>query len=319
MPPKLSEGAALPLRPAREPAAPLRKAVPARDRLQGLVALARPRQQVKNLVVWAALVFAGRLGEARAVGDVFQAFLAFCFASAAIYAFNDVADRAADATHPVKRFRPVASGTVSPVLGLAAGLLWGVAAAALGWRVGASFAGVLAAYVALQVAYSLWLKRVPLIDLFGVAVGYVQRAVGGAVAVEASISPWLVLCTLLLALFLVVGKRLGELAQLGGEAGAHRVTLRVYSRELLQQLLSVVAGSLVVIYSLYAITSNTAQAHPGLAWTIPLVLYGLFRYFLLVTRPEQGAQPEEILLKDTQVRAVVLLWGAVVVWALYAG
>lgn len=286
-------------------------------RAAAVLALARPRQQMKNALVLAGLVFSESLAKPVALLRTFEAVVSFCCASGAVYALNDLLDRDADRAHPIKRLRPVASRMVSPrvAAGTAVGL--GAAALAVAGQVSEAFLGTVAAYLAVHVGYSLYLKHQPLIDLFVVALGYVLRAVGGAVAVEVTISPWLLFCTLVLALFLVVGKRHAELASLADGAVTHRNVLDHYSVDYLRQLLTVLTSLVVLAYSLYAISSETAQRHPLLSLTIPPVMYGLFRYYALVLHERKGGHPEDILIQDRHIQVTVTVWGALVLWALY--
>ena len=264
----------------------------------------RPRQWTKNLLLFAGVIFAAKLGDAARVGEAIAAFAAYCAASSAAYLLNDVRDAPHDRLHPVKRLRPVARGELPERTALAlAGVLAAVAigiAAALGWWSLAALAG----FLALQLAYSLGLKHVVLIDVMTIGALFVVRATAGAVAVHVRISPWLLLCSALLALFLGLAKRRGELVLVGAEATPGRPVLEGYSLALVDQLVSVVAASTVIAYALYTFTAHTQ----AMMLTIPFVVFGVFRYLLLVHRHDLGEEPEQVLLKDVPILACIALW-----------
>jgi 4-hydroxybenzoate polyprenyltransferase len=275
-------------------------ALPARrSRVRAFVVALRPAQWSKNLLVFAGIVFAAELGDARRWVWALTAFVAYCAASGAAYLVNDVRDAAEDRRHASKRVRPVARGEVSRRTALAgAGVLAALAlllAVPLGWAA----VGLLAAFLALQGAYTLSLKRVVLLDVFAIGALFVIRATAGAEAVEVRISPWLLVCTALLALFLALAKRRGELAAGVGVPDG-------YSLALVDQLVAVVAASTVIAYSLYTFTAHST----AMMATIPFVLYGIFRYLLLVHRDELGEEPEQVLLTDRPLLATVALWAA---------
>jgi 4-hydroxybenzoate polyprenyltransferase len=275
-------------------------ALPARrSRAQALLAALRPAQWSKNLLVFAGIVFAAQLGDARRWLWALTAFVAYCAASSAAYLVNDVRDADNDRRHPIKRGRSVARGEVSAytALLLAAGLA--VAALLLVVPLGWATVGLLAAFLALQAAYTLSLKRLALLDVFAIGALFVIRAAAGAEAVEVRISPWLLVCTALLALFLALAKRRGELA-----AGVQ--VPDGYSLALVDQLVAVVAASTVIAYSLYTFTAHST----AMMATIPFVLYGIFRYLLLVHRDDLGEEPEQVLLTDRPILVTVALWAA---------
>jgi 4-hydroxybenzoate polyprenyltransferase len=276
----------------------------------------RPQQWSKNLLLFAGLIFAAELNDPLRWAHAIAAFAAYCLASSACYLVNDVVDAPHDRLHPVKRERPVASGRLEPrsALSLAAGLLVAVLALAAvlpPW----SFA-FLAGFVALQAAYTFRLKRIVLIDVMTIAALFVIRAAAGAVAVSVRISPWLLLCTALLALFLGLAKRRGELVLVGAARTTGRPVLEGYSLALVDQLISVVAASTVIAYSLYTFTARDSKAMMA---TIPFVLFGVFRYLLLIHRDELGEEPEHVLLTDAPIIATVLLWAttSAIILAIY--
>ena len=265
----------------------------------------RPRQWSKNLLVFAGIVFAAKLGDAARWGETLVAFAAYCALSSAAYLANDVRDRDEDRLHPVKRERPLARGELSPraALALAAGLA--AAALALGAWLGWASIALLLGFAALQAAYTLSLKHVVLIDVMTIGALFVVRAAAGAEAIDVRISPWLLLCTALLALFLALAKRRGELVLVGAERTPGRPVLAGYSLALVDQLVSVVAASTVIAYSLYTFTARDSKA---LMATIPFVLFGVFRYLLLIHRHDLGEEPEQVLLSDVPILAAVVGW-----------
>jgi 4-hydroxybenzoate polyprenyltransferase len=266
----------------------------------------RPRQWTKNLLVFAGIVFAAKLGDFTRWVEAFAAFGAYCAASSAAYLANDVRDAEEDRRHPLKRLRPVARGELPPrdALVLAGALV--VVAVALVAPLGLDALAYLAAFAALQLAYSLGLKHVVLVDVMAIGGLFVIRAAAGADAVEVRISPWLLLCTALLALFLGLAKRRGELVLVGAESAPGRPVLDAYSLALVDQLVSVVAASTIIAYSLYTFTAHS----DAMMATIPFVLFGVFRYLLLVHRQGLGEEPDAVLVKDVPILATVALWAA---------
>ena len=276
-----------------------------RTRPTAWLAALRPRQWTKNLLVFAAIIFAGDLDQSEKLLAAAGAFVVYCAASSAAYLLNDVRDVEHDRAHPVKRDRPIASGLVPPRAALVVAVVLAVVAFALAAVLGRWSVLVLCAFVALQLGYSLGLKHVVLIDVMAIAGLFVVRAVAGAVAVHVRISPWLLLCTGLLALFLALAKRRGELVLVGADRTPGRPVLEGYSLALVDQLVAVVAASTVIAYSLYTFTARDSKAMMA---TIPFVLFGVFRYLLLVHREDAGEEPENVLLSDRPILACVALW-----------
>ena len=279
----------------------------------------RPHQWTKNLVVFAALGFSKHLFELAPLGRATLAFALFCGLSGAVYLLNDLADLERDRLHPVKRLRPLASGTLSPraAVRVAAGLAFGCLG--LSFLLGRLFAGCAFVYLALNLAYSFRLKEVVIVDVLCISLGFVIRAVAGAFAVRVGISDWLVICTILLALFLSLAKRRHELTSLSREATGHRKTLAEYSPYLLDQMINVVTASSLIAYAVYTTAEETRAKFQTdrLSWTIPFVLYGIFRYLYLVHQKEQGGSPTDVLLTDRPLLAAVALWATAVVLILY--
>jgi 4-hydroxybenzoate polyprenyltransferase len=265
----------------------------------------RPKQWTKNLLLLAGLVFAAKLGDATRWLEAIAAFTAYCLASSAAYLVNDVRDVEHDRAHPVKRRRAVAAGDLSERAALALAAVLAACAFALAAALGPWSALFLAGFLALQAAYSLGLKHVVLIDVMAIGGLFVLRAAAGAEAVEVRISPWLLVCTALLALFLGLAKRRGELVLVGADETPGRPVLEGYSLELVDQLVSVVAASTISAYALYTFTARPSKAMMA---TIPFVLFGVFRYLYLVHRRDLGEEPELVLLTDVQTLVCVVAW-----------
>lgn len=286
--------------------------------LAALVASLRPRQWVKNLFVFAGVVFGQKL-YTPAFGRALAAFGLFCALSGAIYLLNDVADREQDRLHPAKRHRPVAAGRLPVPVAVGAALALLAAALAGALALSPAFALVALAYAVLLVAYSARLKHVVIVDVLAVAVGFVLRAVAGAVAVSVAISGWLLICTILIALFLALGKRRHEYLAMGDAAPRHRPVLAEYSEGLLDQMIAVVTASTVTAYALYTMSPETVARFDTrlLPATLPFVLYGIFRYLYLLYRRQLGGNPSELLLQDRPLLLNALLWMLAVLAVVY--
>jgi 4-hydroxybenzoate polyprenyltransferase len=280
----------------------------------------RPEQWTKNLFVFAGVLFGGHLLDAQAMARAIAAFAVFCVLSGAVYVFNDLADRAVDLRHPLKRLRPIASGRLDPTTAMVAAIVLSVLSLGVAVLLSPLFAALAVAYVALLVLYSLLLKHLVIIDALTIAAGFVLRAAAGAVAVFVPISHWLLVCTTLLALFLVLSKRRHELTLLADGATTHRPILEEYSPYLLDQMIAVVTASTLVAYSVYATSAETAERldTTRLGLTIPFVLYGIFRYLYLVHQKRAGGSPADLLLTDRPLLACVGLWALSVALILYS-
>ncbi len=269
----------------------------------------RPRQWSKNLFVFAGLIFSQSLFTPL-VWPALGAFLIFCVLSGAIYVFNDLADVEKDRVHPTKRNRPIASGALAAPTAAVLGVALLVGSLVAAFRLSVPFGLVATAYAILLTAYSLWLKHLVILDVLTVAAGFVLRAVAGAAAIAVEISGWLVICTILVALFLALGKRRHEYRTLRGEAAAHRPILAEYSESFLDQMVAVVTASTVTAYALYTMSPDTvAKFHTRLLpVTLPFVLYGIFRYLYLLYRRELGGNPSDLLLNDRALLVNTVLW-----------
>jgi 4-hydroxybenzoate polyprenyltransferase len=282
----------------------------------------RPKQWTKNAIIFAPLIFSQNFLKAHLVLEAVLAFATFCALSGAVYIVNDLLDIKQDRKHPLKCRRPLASGLLNPraaVLCLAA-LLAGLTLATLAflnWQ----FASIAAGYLVLQLCYSSWLKHIVIIDVFCIAAGFLLRVAAGAVAIEVSFSTWLFFCTILLALFLALSKRRHELVLLEDSAGEHRRILDEYSTGLLDQMISIVTTATLIAYILYTVSPETVAKFGSdrLKYTIPFVLYGIFRYLYLVYQKNEGGSPEKALLNDRPILFSVLLYGLAVCAVLMSG
>jgi 4-hydroxybenzoate polyprenyltransferase len=294
-------------------------AAPGRPLVLLLLSSVRPGQWTKNLLVFAGVLFGLRLFDAHALVSAFAAFVIFCALSGVVYLVNDVADRETDRRHPLKAQRPIASGQLPVTTAVAAAGILGAAAMASAFAIGPRFAAVAATYLALQLLYSGPLKHIVIIDVLSIAIGFVLRAVAGAVAVNVEISHWLLVCTILLALFIALAKRRHEIVLLADGATHHRPILGEYSPYLLDQMIAVVTASTLMAYVFYTISPET-QAKFGTPWlglTIPFPLYGIFRYLYLVHRREGGGSPADLLLTDRPLLVCVALWALAVALIIY--
>ena len=276
----------------------------------GLAVSSRPRQWPKNLLVLAALLFSREFHSGSSLLAAVAAVAIFTLATAGLYMLNDAIDASRDRQHEVKRHRPIAAGLVPVGLAVGVGALFSVAALALATLLAWPFGAALAVYLALQIGYSLVLKHLVILDLLAIAVGFVIRAVAGALVIEVPISPWLYICTFLLALFLAVGKRWAEL---GAEArsSAARPVLDRYTPEFLRTLIVITASATPLSYALYTFSAPNLPENHLMMITIPIVLYGILRYVYLLQANGSGEEPERVLLGDPGILASVIVWVAV--------
>jgi len=292
----------------------------ATSRLLGAaIRVLRPKQWLKNGLVFFGLVYALYLGDLQR--DLFAglAFVAFCCVSSAGYIFNDLRDLELDRLHPTKRYRPIASGELPSKMAAFIALVLLLGGILVGAMVGPALLAVLAAYVFLTVSYSAWLKHVVLLDVFCVSAGFVLRIIAGAVAVDVPISPWLYVCTILGSLLIALGKRRSEMLEMEDQAEAHRPTLEHYSVEFLDRLIVIAATSSLMAYSLYTFSAENVPKNHLMMVTIPVVLYGVFRYLFLLEAGTLGGRPEELLLSDRSLLAAVLLFLVLSAGILYLG
>ncbi len=288
--------------------------------LKALIRTMRPRQWVKNAVIFAALVFDRqlRLDNLPAVLRTFAGFVIFCVLSGVVYIINDIADVEADRQHPDKRNRPIASGVlpVRVALAFAIGLI--VILFPLAYLLSPAFALVALAYFTLNLAYSKWIKHIPLLDVFAIALGFVLRVAAGITLIQvARFSPWLYIVITLGSLYIGFGKRRSELALLAEGANNHRRVLDGYTIPLLDQFITIVSGTTIIAYSLYTFSAPNLPDNHLMMLTIPFVLYGVFRYLYLIQVKHSGGAPEDVLLSDRPLQATIFLWGVSVLLIFY--
>lgn len=275
-----------------------------------LIKSLRPKQWIKNLIVFAGLIFSRNVFDGSMQIKVWLTFITFCGIVSAVYLINDTVDRESDRLHPEKKFRAIASGELKPKVAVFSAIALVILSISLSLAVNLTLPLFLLAYLALQIAYTLFLKHFVIIDVLVIASGFVIRAAVGAAVINVAISPWLIVCTLLLALFLSLAKRRAELVSLEDEAAAHRRNLAHYSTELVDQMIVITASATIVSYSLY---SFTAYDTTKMMWTIPFVLYGIFRYLYLINSKSSGGSPEIALLTDRPLLINTFLWAATAV------
>ena len=279
----------------------------------------RPHQWTKNLLLFAPLGLSKHLFEPTPLLRSLGAFGLFCALSGVVYLVNDVADVEQDRLHPLKRLRPIASGALAPRTALVFAILLAILSLGTSLLLGTPFALCALVYLVLNLLYSFRLKEVVIVDAISVSLGFVIRAVAGAVAIGVVFSDWLLICTILLALFLTFCKRRHELTSLSGTASEHRKILSEYSPYFLDQMIAVVTASCLTAYAVYTTAPETVEKFKTtrLSWTIPFVLYGIFRYLYLVHQKEQGGSPSDILLADRPLLAAVGLWALAIVLIVY--
>ena len=283
--------------------------------IRALLVEARPRQWTKNLVLFAGVIFARRYGDLHFVLASLAAFALFCLLSSGVYLLNDLADLPNDRLHPRKRTRPLAAGRIGRGPVVAAAVIALAGGAGLSFLLRPVFGVIALVYLILNLAYSAGLKRIVILDVLAIAVGFVLRAVAGVEALpeRVEISPWLLVCTFFLALFLAIGKRRAELAARDG-GSASRPVLGEYSLPLLDQMIAIVTSATIIGYSIYTVNPSTVEKYDtkALVFTIPFVVFGIFRYLYLVYRRDAGGNPTEVLITDGPTLATVVLWSVAV-------
>jgi 4-hydroxybenzoate polyprenyltransferase len=286
--------------------------------LTALLKTMRPRQWTKNGFVFFALVFDKQLFHLPALLRTLVGFALFCLISSAVYIFNDLADFEADRQHPEKKKRPLPSGQLSQGAAWTAGILLVALTLPLGWMLSPFFAGVLAIYFVLNLAYSRWLKHVPILDVMIVAAGFVLRVHAGTTLIEVErFSPWLYVVTTLGALYLGFGKRRSELALLAHGAGSHRKVLEGYTLPLLDQYITIVSAATILAYSLYTFSAPNLPENHSMMLTIPFMAYIIFRYLYIINVTHDAGAPEEVLLSDRPMQIAIFLLGLAVIAVFY--
>ena len=286
--------------------------------LIALLKTMRPRQWPKNGLVFVALFFDGKATDPASLARTTAAFVLLCLMSGAVYIMNDLVDIENDRQHPKKRNRPLPSGRLQPGVAVAAAAVFIVLSLSAGFLLSPTFAAILTLYLVIQVAYTFALKNIVLLDVLIVAAGFILRVAAGVAVIEVErFSPWLYVCTGLLAVFLVLGKRRHELVLLGPDAEGHRAILSEYSLDLIDRLIGIVTTSALVAYSLYTFLAEGLPGNNLMMLTIPFVLYAIFRYLFLIHVRHEGGAPEEIFLRDRPMQATLLLWAGTVFLVLY--
>ena len=286
--------------------------------LTALLKTMRPRQWSKNVFIFAALVFDKQLLDPVAFLRTLAGFVLFCFISSSVYIFNDLADVEADRQHPEKKNRPIASGKLSVSAAWVAGITLVLFTLGAAYFLARGFEAVLIIYFLLNIAYSKWLKHIPIIDVLVLAACFVLRVHAGVTLFQVErFSPWLYVVMTLLSLFLGFGKRRAELALLAHGAGSHRKVLEGYTLPLLDQYIMIVSSTTIVAYSLYTFSAPNVPKNDSMMLTIPFVIYTLFRYLYLIEVKHAGGEPEEILLSDRPFQVAMILWAAAVLAIFY--
>lgn len=286
--------------------------------LQALLISMRPKQWMKNILIFTALVFDEKLLDLQAFLVTFAGFILFSLVSSTVYLLNDITDVEADRQHPKKKNRPIASGDLKVSTARWAVIFLLLIIIPLAYLLSPSFCLILLLYLVLNLSYSRWLKHIVIIDVFVLASFYVIRVVAGLTLIEVSrFSPWLYVVTTLLALYIGLGKRRAELTLLSDGAQSHRKVLDGYSLPLLDQYITIVSATTVVAYSLYTFSAPNLPSNHAMMLTIPFAIYGILRYLYLIQTNQGGGAPEEELLSDRPLQVTILLWGLVVVLILY--
>ncbi len=280
----------------------------------------RPRQWLKNTIIFAALVFDRQLSIENwpAVLRTFLGFVIFCLLSGVVYIINDIADLEADKQHPIKKNRPLASGELSVNVARGFAIITLLLIIPSSFLLSPAFGIVAVSYLVLNLAYSNWIKNIPLLDVFAIALGFVLRILAGVTLIEvARFSPWLYVVTTLGALYIGFGKRRAELALLADRANSHRKVLDGYTLPLLDQLITIVSGTTIIAYSLYTFSAPNLPDNHAMMLTIPFVMYGIFRYLYLIEVKHRGGAPEEVLFSDHPLQITIILWGITILAIFY--
>lgn len=287
--------------------------------IKDIIQSMRPHQWTKNFFVYAALIFSQNIFNLPLLLKTTIAFSAFCLISSALYVFNDLKDLEEDKLHPLKSKRPIASGKIKKSTAILMIVVLGLLGFSSAFTLNKNYFIIILVYFLIQMAYSIKLKHIVILDVFVVALGFLIRVVAGGLAIEVSLSSWLLICTILLALFLALSKRRHELVLLEDGASDHRPILEEYSPYLLDQMIAVVTASTVIAYCLYTISEETVTKFgtTNLIFTVPFVLYGIFRYLYLIHQKSEGGSPEALIVKDKPLLIDIFLWIATAVVILY--
>ena len=286
--------------------------------LKDIISSLRVKQWLKNGFVFAALIFDRQLTNIVALRSTLMGVIIFCFLSSSVYVFNDVFDIKADQNHPVKKNRAIASGRVSKPTAILLAIVLGTGSLLWARAISIPFFYLCTIYLLMNLAYSKWLKHIPILDVMIIASGFVLRVAAGVSLIDVErFSPWLYMVTTLLALYIGFGKRRAELNLLAAEANQHRTVFNGYTLAFLDQLITIVSATTIVSYSLYTFSAPNLPSNHAMMLTIPFVVYGIFRYLYLIQVKQTGGAPEELALKDRPLQAAVLLWGLSVLVIFY--
>ncbi|GAB6056035.1 decaprenyl-phosphate phosphoribosyltransferase [Methanobacterium movens] len=272
----------------------------------------RPKQWYKNLILFVGLIFSNNLLEISSLIDSTSAFIIFCALSGSIYIINDIIDKEKDLLHPLKSQRPIASGILSEKSAIISSLLILILSLVVAYSINLYFLWISILFFVIILAYSIYLKNLVIVDIIVISSGFVIRAIAGCLAISVFVSPWLIICTFLLALLLALGKRRHEIIILGEEGINHRAILANYSEQMLDQMINITTSSLIISYSLYTFFHSTIY----LMLTIPFAFYGIFRYILLVNKKNMGGEPE-LLFKDKGMVMSMVLWVLIILIIIY--
>lgn len=279
----------------------------------------RPKQWSKNIIVFAGLFFAEDIFDVQKIKAAILAFIYFCLVSSAGYLINDVLDRKKDALHPLKKNRPIAAGRLSIAAALGGSGLLFAFSLFFSYQINQAFGLIIFSYFILTVIYSLWLKRIIIIDVIVISTGFMLRTIGGTVAINEIVSSWLIICTIFLALFLALNKRHAEITAVRENASKMRKTLALYSPAFLGQMINIVTAACLMAYALYTLDPETVNKFGtrNLVFTLPFVIYGLFRYLFLVLNDNVGESPESVLTHDLPTIVNMVLYAVTVVIIIY--
>jgi len=279
----------------------------------------RPKQWLKNLIIFAGIIFALKLTNLPLLINTFYAFVLFCVVTSCIYLINDLNDRQKDLLHASKKQRPLASGVFYPIIAILFVSIFLPISVFLSYLLNINFCYLVLAYIILMLGYTFGLKKIVILDAFIIAAGYVIRAVAGVEVIGVVFTPWFLICAFLLALFIVFCKRRNEILVLGENAVIHRLVFQEYNLQYLDQLISVVTAAIILTYSLYTLASETVQKFntTNLIYTVPFVIFGLFRYLYLVYKKDEGGSAENLMLTDVPLISAMLGWLIAIICILY--
>jgi 4-hydroxybenzoate polyprenyltransferase len=285
--------------------------------LSPLLASIRIRQWTKNILIFAALIFSNHALQKTYLLNSLAAFFLFSFAAGAIYILNDIVDAEKDREHPVKKNRPIASGKLGVWTAAYLGFVLAVLSISISFFLNTNFGIAVLIYILLQIFYTLYFKKIVILDVLAVSASYLLRVIAGALVINVVISDWILVCTMLLAMFLSLSKRRHELTLLEGNATGHRLILKEYSPYLLDQMIGVVTSATLVAYMIYCLSDETTLKFGRMILTVPFVLYGILRYLYLVHKKNAGGQPEEVLLSDIPLQIAILAYGITALLVIY--